>query len=71
MTLGELTKVFSNDTKIKISLLSSANSEVIYIGTIYNYSSVLADKWPDNDFKNFDVTNAFIADNVLDVLIES
>lgn len=44
MTLGELTKVFSNDTKIKISLLSSANSTVIYTGTIYNYSSALADK---------------------------
>jgi hypothetical protein len=41
---------------------------VMSIGILFEKETVMT--WPNNDFKNFDVTNAFIADNVL-VLIES
>ena len=71
MTLGELTRVFSNDTLVIIKLLSGAGrTETIYKGKLYQYSTTIEEKWPNNNFKNFDVTVAGITEGQLDILIE-
>ena len=73
MTLGEFTRVFSNDTSVIIKLLSSGpvqSNKVIYKGKLYQYSTKLDEEWPDNNFKNFDVTVAGITESCLDIIIE-
>ena len=73
MTLGEFTRVFSNDTPVIIKLISSGPvtaNKIIYKGKLYQYSAKLDKEWPDNNFKNFDVTIAGITEGCLDILIE-
>ncbi len=73
MTLGEFTRVFSNDTPVIIKLLSSSpvqTNKVIYKGKLYQYSTKVDEEWPDNNFKNFDVNIVGITEGCLDILIE-
>lgn len=70
MTLGEFTSVLNNSTIVKISLLTSMKDQVIYEGKLYRYGESLDEEWPDNNFKNFDVTSVEVKDGGLDILIE-
>lgn len=70
MTLGEFTSVLNNSTIVKISLLTSMKDQVIYEGKLYMYGESLDEEWPDNNFKNFDVTSVEVKDGGLDILIE-
>lgn len=73
MTLGEFTRVFSNDTPVIIKLLSSGpvqSNKVIYKGKLYQYSTKLDEEWSDNNFKNFNITVVGITEGYLDILIE-
>lgn len=74
MTLGELTKVFCNDTLVVIKLYNDSRigvgGQLLYSGKLYGYSNYLNEQWPDNNFKNFNVINVNVVDNHLDILIE-
>ena len=71
MTLRDLLSKFENSTIITIECLDNASTKHIYSGVLYGYGNAINDIWPDNTFKEFDVVNCFIKDNVLNILIES
>lgn len=71
MTLEELTHVLSNNVSVIIKLLSSTRkAETIYKGKLYQYSTTIEEKWPENNFKNFNVIKVRITEGYLDILIE-
>ena len=70
MKLRELTSVFSNDTFMKITNLTSAGSKVIYEGRIYKYGEALKNTYPDIQFKDYDVVNVEVKDGGIDIVID-
>lgn len=56
MTLKELMRVISNDNQIILKVLrKDGTSEIVYTGKVYKYSSHLDEKYPNNNFKDYNV----------------
>lgn len=71
MTLGEFTKVFSNETYIVVKLLTRLGiGQLIYTGKIYRYSEYLNETHPNINYKEYNVISVNVVDGHLDIIIE-
>lgn len=63
MTLGEFTKVFSNETLVVIKLLNNIGlSNLIYTRKIYRYSEYLNETYPNINYKNYSIISVNAVD---------